>query len=113
LKPLVSILIPAYNAEEWIAETLRSAVGQTWEPKEIIVVDDGSADRTLEIARQFASQQVRIVAAVGHDAEGRERARLADYRDVGVTVIVPVGNQRTSRPTPPTPLMRLTSLAIG
>lgn len=62
MRPLVSILIPAYNAEEWIAETLRSAVAQTWEPKEIIVVDDGSSDRTLEIARQFESDQVRIVA---------------------------------------------------
>jgi len=61
-KPLVSILIPAYNAEEWIAETLRSAVAQTWQRKEIIVVDDGSSDRTLEIAREFESEHVRVVA---------------------------------------------------
>jgi len=77
LKPLVSILIPAYNAEEWIAETLRSAVGQTWEPKEIIVVDDGSADRTLEIARQFASQQVRIVANEHQGAAATRNKALA------------------------------------
>jgi glycosyltransferase involved in cell wall biosynthesis len=61
MKPLVSILIPAFNAEEWIAETLRSAIGQTWERKEIIVVDDGSNDRTLDIARQFESDSVRVV----------------------------------------------------
>jgi len=61
LKPLVSILIPAFNAEEWISDTLRSAVGQTWERKEIIVVDDGSADRTLAVARQFESGNVRVV----------------------------------------------------
>jgi glycosyltransferase involved in cell wall biosynthesis len=61
-RPLVSILIPAYNAEKWIADTLRSAIAQTWEPKEIIVVDDGSTDRTLAIARQFESEQVRVVA---------------------------------------------------
>ena len=42
MKPLVSILIPAYNAEKWIAETLESAIGQTWPCKEVIVVDDGS-----------------------------------------------------------------------
>jgi len=59
--PLVSILIPAYNAEEWIAETLRSAVAQTWQRKEIIVVDDGSTDRTVAIARKFESEQVRVV----------------------------------------------------
>jgi glycosyltransferase involved in cell wall biosynthesis len=61
-RPLVSILIPAYNAEEWIAETLQSAVAQTWQPKEIIVVDDGSTDRTLAIARKFELQGVRVVA---------------------------------------------------
>ena len=62
VKPLVSILIPAYNAEEWIADTLRSAIAQTWEPKEIIVVDDGSSDQTLAIVRRFESDQVKIVA---------------------------------------------------
>jgi len=62
IKPLVSILIPAYNAEAWIADTLRSAMAQTWEPKEIIVVDDGSTDGTLAIARRFESDYVRVVS---------------------------------------------------
>jgi glycosyltransferase involved in cell wall biosynthesis len=62
MKPLVSILIPAYNAEKWIAQTLQSAVAQTWDHKEIIVVDDGSSDRTLAIARQFASKEVAVVS---------------------------------------------------
>lgn len=53
--PLVSILIPAYNAAKWIAETLRSAVAQTWENKEVIVIDDGSTDDTLAIVRRFAA----------------------------------------------------------
>lgn len=60
MKPLVSILIPAYNAERWIAETIRSALAQTWPRKEIIIVDDGSSDQTLSIARQFASKDVSI-----------------------------------------------------
>lgn len=51
--PLVSILIPAYNAEEWISETIQSALAQTWSRKEIIVVDDGSRDDTAKIARSF------------------------------------------------------------
>jgi len=62
MKPLVSILIPAYNAEEWIAYTLQSAIAQTWPRKEIIVVDDGSRDRTAKIARRFASKGVTIVS---------------------------------------------------
>jgi glycosyltransferase involved in cell wall biosynthesis len=62
MKPLVSILIPAYNSENWIAYTLQSAVGQTWPRKEIIVVDDGSKDRTAEVARRFASKEVKVVS---------------------------------------------------
>jgi glycosyltransferase involved in cell wall biosynthesis len=62
MKPLVSILIPAYNAEEWIAYTLQSAVAQTWPRKEIIVVDDGSTDRTAEVARRFSSKGVAVVS---------------------------------------------------
>jgi glycosyltransferase involved in cell wall biosynthesis len=62
MKPLVSILIPAYNAEEWIADTVRSAIGQTWSRKEIIIVDDGSSDRTAEAAKQFASKEVTVVS---------------------------------------------------
>lgn len=61
MKPLVSILIPAYNSEEWIADTIRSALAQVWPRKEIIVVDDGSRDRTMEVARAFASSNVHVV----------------------------------------------------
>jgi GT2 family glycosyltransferase len=61
MKPLVSILIPAYNAEKTIAHTLQSAIDQTWPHKEIIVIDDGSKDRTAEVLRQFASKGVSVV----------------------------------------------------
>jgi glycosyltransferase involved in cell wall biosynthesis len=62
MRPLVSILIPAYNAEGWIAQTIHSAIAQTWQRKEIIVVDDGSRDRTAEVARRFASKDVVVVS---------------------------------------------------
>lgn len=62
MRPLVSILIPAYNAEEWIAESIQSAIAQTWPRKEIIVVDDGSRDRTGEVARRFESKEVTVVS---------------------------------------------------
>ena len=60
MKPLVSILIPAYNAQEWLADTLQSAVAQSWPRKEIIVVDDGSKDRTADVARRFESAGVQV-----------------------------------------------------
>jgi glycosyltransferase involved in cell wall biosynthesis len=53
-KPIVSILIPCYNAEQWIAETIESALNQTYPHKEIIVVDDGSTDGSLEIIKTFS-----------------------------------------------------------
>ena len=61
MKPLVSILIPAYNAEKWISDTLRSAIAQTWPNKEIIVVDDGSKDGTLEVVQRFQPNGVKVV----------------------------------------------------
>jgi glycosyltransferase involved in cell wall biosynthesis len=61
MKPLVSILIPAYNAGPWIADTLRSALRQTWPRKEIIVVDDGSKDGTFAVAQKFAGAEVMVV----------------------------------------------------
>ena len=60
-QPLVSILIPAYNCQDWIADTLRSASAQTWPHKEIIVVDDGSTDQTLAVAQRFASRDITVV----------------------------------------------------
>jgi glycosyltransferase involved in cell wall biosynthesis len=53
MAPLVSILIPCYNAERWITEAIESALAQTWSNKEIIVVDDGSTDRSLDMIRKF------------------------------------------------------------
>ena len=61
MTPLVSILIPAYNAERWIADTIESALAQTWPRKEIIIVDDGSCDQTLQVARKFACKALCIV----------------------------------------------------
>ncbi|MFD2145596.1 glycosyltransferase family 2 protein [Mucilaginibacter antarcticus] len=51
--PLVSIIIPAYNAEEYIAETLASAMAQTWANKEIIVINSGSTDNTAVVIKRF------------------------------------------------------------
>lgn len=68
MKPLVSILVPAHNSEAWIGDTIRSALAQTWERKEIIVVDDGSRDGTAEVARRFASKDVAVVSTSNQGA---------------------------------------------
>ena len=76
MKPLVSILIPAFNAGKWIADAIGSAMTQTWPNKEVIVVDDGSRDETLSIARACASKEVKVV---GQANQGAAAARNQAY----------------------------------
>jgi glycosyltransferase involved in cell wall biosynthesis len=75
--PLVSIIIPCYNAEKWIAETLESALAQTWPNKEIVVVNDGSRDRTLEIAMGYEEKGVKVISQYnrGHCAASNRAFR--------------------------------------
>jgi GT2 family glycosyltransferase len=70
--PLVSICIPVYNAEETIERTLSSVVGQTYRNIEIIVVDNLSTDRTLEIVREFKDSRIRIVENPVHFGCGED-----------------------------------------
>jgi glycosyltransferase involved in cell wall biosynthesis len=53
---LVSILIPCYNAERWVGQAIESALAQTWSEKEVIVVNDGSSDGSLEVIRSFGAR---------------------------------------------------------
>jgi glycosyltransferase involved in cell wall biosynthesis len=56
----VSILIPIYNSEKYVAQTIESAINQTWNNKEIIIVDDGSTDNSLEIAKSYESNIIKV-----------------------------------------------------
>ena len=53
---MVSVIIPVYNAEKYIKECLDSLLGQTYPDFEILCVDDGSKDRSLEILRKYEGQ---------------------------------------------------------
>src|SRR5687767_4621622 len=57
--PLVSIIVPACNSAAWLASTLESALAQVGPQIEVIVVDDGSTDATLDVARGF-EPRVRV-----------------------------------------------------
>src|SRR5690606_1936339 len=59
---LVSVLIPAYNSAMWIGDALRSALDQTHENVEVIVVDDGSTDETLAVARRYESARMKVIS---------------------------------------------------
>lgn len=58
-RPLISVIVAAYNAEEHLGAALESVFAQDWSPFEVVLVDDGSTDRTGEIARSF--EAVRYV----------------------------------------------------
>jgi glycosyltransferase involved in cell wall biosynthesis len=76
MESLVSILVPAYNSESLIGATLASAIAQTWPRKEIIVVDDGSKDRTHDIAQTFAASNIKVVRQENTGAPGARNHAL-------------------------------------
>jgi glycosyltransferase involved in cell wall biosynthesis len=59
-EPLVSIIIPVYNSEKYLTETIQSALDQTWPNKEIIIIDDGSSDASLKVSGSFESPVIRV-----------------------------------------------------
>lgn len=59
-KPLISVVMPCYNAECYIEESIKSILNQTFKDFELIIVDDGSTDRSLEIIKKYARKDKRI-----------------------------------------------------
>ncbi|MFP5270928.1 glycosyltransferase family 2 protein [Coleofasciculus sp.] len=76
--PLVSVIIPAYNAEAFIEKTLKSVLSQTYQNLEVLVVDDGSQDRTPEIIKSIAQQDKRVVLLQ------QKNAGVAAARNLGI-----------------------------
>ena len=74
-KPLVSVIMPAYNAEPFIAEAIGSVQAQTVSDWELIVLDDGSSDQTLAILSDFAEKDPRIRLFVNEENMGVARTR--------------------------------------
>ena len=60
MQPLVSVIMPAYNTEKFIGESIQSVIDQTYANWELLVVDDGSTDKTADIIRQHAAQDNRV-----------------------------------------------------
>ncbi len=74
MSKLVSILVPAYNAQKWIGCALESALAQTWPNIEIVVVDDGSSDSTVGVARKYQSSSV-VIETIPHAGASAARNR--------------------------------------
>jgi glycosyltransferase involved in cell wall biosynthesis len=76
--PLVSVIIPAYNAARYIEDTLASVIAQTIQDIEIIVVNDGSTDKTKEILDRIASADIRI------NPIHKSNSGVSDTRNIGM-----------------------------
>lgn len=74
----VSILIPAYNAEHFVGAALQSALEQTWPHTEIILVDDGSKDETVAVAKRFEGSKVKIVRQENRGAAAARNTALRE-----------------------------------
>jgi glycosyltransferase involved in cell wall biosynthesis len=96
LQPLVSVCIPTYNSGRWIAETVASALGQTYENLEVIVADNGSSDDTEAVVRAF--DDPRLTFELNLAERGmvrnhnwlvrRSRAELIKLRELGRRAVV-------------------------
>ncbi len=89
MKPLVSVIVPLYNAAPFIGETLDSVLSSTYRPIEVVVVDDGSVDDSLAVAQVIAGQhkEVRVL----HQANaGVSAARNHAIREAKGEYILPV-----------------------
>lgn len=74
-QPLVSIIIPVYNAEKWLADALQSALDQSVADIEVIAVDDGSTDGSVEILRAVANKDPRLKVLVNEKNCGQAATR--------------------------------------
>jgi len=59
-QPLVSVLLPVFNAEKFITEALESITAQTYDNLEILVIDDGSTDKSMQVIKQFRDARIKI-----------------------------------------------------
>ena len=77
--PFISVIVPVYNVEKYLAECLQSLVGQTYQNIEIIVIDDGSTDSSSAICDKYALNYKRL-----HVIKQQNRG-LSDARNIGIT----------------------------
>lgn len=89
MKPIVSVIVPMYNAAPYIGETLESIVASSYRPLEVVVVDDGSKDDSLTIAQTFAQThpEVRVLSQAN---AGVSAARNHAIREAKGEYILPV-----------------------
>lgn len=94
----ISVIVPCYNQESYIAETLDSVLAQTFERFEIIVVNDGSRDDSWEIIQRYASRYPEKIVAVTQESQGVIASRNNAIRQARGTYIYPLDGDDKMHP---------------
>ena len=81
-KPLVSVIVIFFNAEDFIQEAIESVFAQTYEHWELLLVDDGSTDKSRSIAERCAEQYPDKVRCLEH--EGHQNRGMSASRNLGI-----------------------------
>ena len=89
MKPLVSVIVPLYNAAPYVGEALKSIVASTYRPIEVIVMDDGSKDESRAVAEAFAKTHPEVIVMHQENA-GVSAARNHAIREAKGEWILPV-----------------------
>ena len=89
MRPLVSIIIPLYNAAPYIEETLDSVLASSYRPIEVVVVDDGSKDDSLRVAETYC-QKHTLCRVLSQPNAGVSAARNHAIREAKGKYILPV-----------------------
>ena len=87
MNPKVSIVVPCYNAEKHLSECLDSILKQSLHDLEVIAVNDGSTDRTLDILQRYAAQDVRL-RIIDQSNQGAPQARANGVKAASADYIV-------------------------
>ena len=110
---VIAVIIPAYNAENFIEDALQSVVCQKRQPNEVIVVDDGSRDRTADKITKFSKNCPFPLHLIRQANKGVSAARNTAYRTATATLIAPLDADDLMLPHHLATLERIFQVAPG
>jgi glycosyltransferase involved in cell wall biosynthesis len=85
--PNVSIIIPTYNAERYISETVQSVLAQTYPDFELLIIDDGSTDKSIKIIQNFTDPRIRIIHQENRGLPGARNTGIRHARGNYITFL--------------------------
>ncbi len=80
--PLVSVIMPLYNAEKYVAEAIESVINQTYTHWELIIVNDGSTDNSLAVAKKFENEKIKVFTQENKGASSARNYGLREAKGV-------------------------------